>query len=181
MPLAAAPSSFSFSSARRTPAGHDISFTFLRWVVYLASCVCILNWWMLPAALDADRAEAMSASMEVVHSKRGDSTQLLFRGRDSVWVDCFDARSVCQAPRLRRDDRWDVLVQRVGLFDSAWLLEAARNGTPVADRAVQARAYQRHKALLGWLSLFAAALSALLVWAGPYRSPDPDQGDLLTW
>lgn len=202
MPFAPAPSSSSASSAirRRTPARaivsradhppapaaalasafKDIRFTCLRWLVYLATGVCILNWLLLPAALNVDRAEAMSASVQLERMNRSHAMQLLIRGRDTVSVECVHAPTVCAAPRIRRSDPWEVSIQRIGLFRSAWLLEATRDGQPIVDLAEQSRVYQRHKTLLGWLSLFAAALSALLVWAGPFRSPDRDEDDRWT-
>lgn len=123
----------------------------------------------------------MSAIMAFVHDKQGAHFDLRTAELGTVRMDCLDAPTVCQAPNLKSGDLVEVQLQQVGLSGRDWLLAASRDGTSIADLSSQQRRYQRYKVLLGWMSLLTMALSAVLAWAGPYRFPDQEQGDRLTF
>jgi hypothetical protein len=156
----------------------DFRFAALRWLVSLFSCLFVLNWLTLPAALNLDEASETQAVVKVVHARGVPRLSLDTDDFGSVSLDCFATPALCQSPqlrpqlrpRLRSGEPVRVWLQWTGLAHSAWLVKAEVDGVIVADPASQDQAYRKHKWVLGGVSLLACAFTALLMWAGPFRS-----------
>ena len=129
-----------------------------------------LHWFTLPASLSTGESSETSAVVSIVRGKGGSQLQMRTEDFAMVQVNCVDAPALCCPGQFKAGQKVQLQLRWVGAFREAWIVAANIEGTSIADPASQDLVYQRSKAVLGWVSIIAAALAAFLVWAGPFRS-----------
>lgn len=147
----------------------DLKFQVFRWLVIAAGLTCVVNWLSLSHTLGVEQARHTAATVTYSQYKGRSFAHLHTRDLGEVQVSCVYAPRLCNKLAFPAGKIFDAWLQQPGLLSPTWIVAIELDGERIVEPEVQAALYRTDKIIWGAVSLFAALLVAMLLFAGPFQ------------